>query len=65
MKLIDFLEVADDYCEVRLFDIHYCENIAKYDGRDSIPAKYNDCKVHGISAMGENFVHVVIDSKGV
>lgn len=48
MKLIDLLEVIDDNQDVIITDANNNE-IAKYDGNDSIPDRYNNDRIISVS----------------
>lgn len=48
MKLIDQLSVLTDYTNVKVYEFGDEKEIAKHDGRDSIPTELNEreiCKV--------------------
>lgn len=61
MKLINLLSIIDENTEeVRIFK--YGNQVAHYDGRDSIPTSLNSAEVERISATF-NFLDIVI--KGV
>ena len=47
MKLIDLLELTYDFAEVHVYDNEGNE-IACYDGKDSIPTFLNNKKVNGV-----------------
>lgn len=45
MKLIELMELITDNTNVALFDANEEHQLAEYDGRDSIPNEYNECKI--------------------
>lgn len=45
MKLIDIISNIKDTHLVRVFSDGECKELARYDGRDSIPTEYNDWEV--------------------
>lgn len=47
LRLIDLLEVMNESETVIVFD-HLGDEIARYDGKDSIPEVLNDCVVYKI-----------------
>ena len=47
MKLIDLLEVCTDNTHVRVLNLEEQE-VAEYDGKDSIDPKYNDREVRSV-----------------
>ena len=47
MKLIDLLEVMNESETVIVFD-YIGDEIARYDGKNSIPEELNDCGVYKI-----------------
>lgn len=49
MKLIDVISLISDSAEVRIYDYNGKE-IARYDGKDSIPEELNDLFVDNIGA---------------
>jgi hypothetical protein len=47
MKLIELLEVISEYAEVKILDTDEME-LARYDGKDSIPEELNDREVDSV-----------------
>ena len=58
MILLDLISLIQDSTTVIISDLNNNE-IARYDGKNSIPTKYNDKKVLEISAYIENKKAVV------
>lgn len=54
MKLIDLLSIIDENMRVRI--MRDAEEVAYYDGRDSIPEELNDCRVESLHAWKEMIV---------
>lgn len=59
MKLIDFLSVVDDNCNVVVVDIFSAE-LCRYDGRDAIDEMYNNYDILSIYHQADG-IYVAID----
>lgn len=63
MKLIEVLEIISEYSQVRVYNSNGDE-IARYDGKDSIPKCLNNETVDKIKALEDFFsgdVYIAID----
>lgn len=45
-KLIDLLSILTDYTKVKVYEVGTDKEIARYDGKDSIPTKLNAREIH-------------------
>lgn len=59
MKLIDVLEIINENAEVRVYNFNGDE-IARYDGRNSISENLNGEEVNGIRPMEDYWGNVFI-----
>ena len=61
MKLIEFLEVANEFCDVCVKSADTLEILATYDGRNSIPIQLNSAEVINVSAS-DNAIIVFVQT---
>lgn len=48
-KLIDQLEMLSDSTNVKVYEVDTDKEIARYDGKDSIPTELNEREIHSVS----------------
>ena len=64
MKLIELLPFIDEYTEVCVYndtDDGWSELVAWYDGRNSIPEKYNECTITTVKALTDYAIAIHIE----
>ena len=63
MILDELLWKINDNCKVKLFSSETYEEIAKYDGKDSLPDSYNYCEVTDIFVDEDGWLCIEIDAE--